>query len=529
MIKKSFRTLVVGAVLAAATLACSIGTGGPQAPLFIAPGGASLPTVVVQVTPAPGGYGSGQEPVSIPEQINPTELVASSAAVQANPVPAETGTPAPPLLYYTQAGDTLPVVAVRFGVDASEISSPDPLPAAALLAPNTLLIIPQRLANTTLSEKVLPDSEVINSPSAANFDVDAFVNQAGGYLSEYREWLGTSQWTSGAEIVERVALENSINPRLLLALLEYQSGWLYGQPANIAQEDYPLGKIDFGRKGLYGQLSWAVNQLSVGFYGWREGLVTEVKFSDGVSARLAPDLNAGTVALQYYLAQVYDTVSWVQALNDGIGLPALYRRMFDNPWARAMEVEPLYPPDLAQPDLILPFLIGQYWSFTGGPHGAWERDGARAALDFAPASTQSGCVPSSSWVAAMAPGLVVRSGGGVIVQDLDGDGFEQTGWNLLYLHVTRIQVEVGDWLDTSDLLGHPSCEGGISTGTHVHIARKYNGEWIPADGPLPFVLSGWEAHAGDDVYLGTLTRNGLTIKSSVYGEGESLIMRRREP
>jgi len=129
----------------------------------------------------------------------------------------------------------------------------------------------------------------------------------------------------------------------------------------------------------------------------------------------------------------------------------------------------------------------------------------------------------------MAPGLVVRSGGGVIVQDLDGDGFEQTGWNILYLHVTRIQVEVGDWLELSDLLGHPSCEGGISTGTHVHVARKYNGEWIPADGPLPFVLSGWEAHAGADVYLGTLTRDGLIIKSSVYGEGESLIIRRREP
>ncbi|HNT25808.1 MAG TPA: hypothetical protein PKM21_15670, partial [Anaerolineales bacterium] len=216
MTKKTFKTLVVGAVLAAATLACSIGAGGPQAPLFIAPGGASLPTVVVQGTPAPGGIGSGQEPASIPEQLNPTELVASSVAL-AEPVAAETGTPAPPLLYYTQAGDTIPVVAVRFGVDASEITSPDPLPAAALLSPNTLLVIPQRLANTTLSEKVLPDSEVINSPSTIGFDVEAFVNQAGGYLSEYREWLGTSQWTTGAEIVERVALENSINPRLLLA------------------------------------------------------------------------------------------------------------------------------------------------------------------------------------------------------------------------------------------------------------------------------------------------------------------------
>jgi murein DD-endopeptidase MepM/ murein hydrolase activator NlpD len=128
----------------------------------------------------------------------------------------------------------------------------------------------------------------------------------------------------------------------------------------------------------------------------------------------------------------------------------------------------------------------------------------------------------------MAPGLIVRSGKGYIIQDLDGDGLEQTGWVLLYLHLVDIKVKVGDWVETSDLLGHPSCEGGVATGTHLHIARKYNGEWIPADGPLPFVLSGWEAHAGADAYIGTLTRGDLTIPSSIYGSGESLIARQSD-
>jgi murein DD-endopeptidase MepM/ murein hydrolase activator NlpD len=434
-----------------------------------------------------------------------------------------------PLLYYTRAGDTLPVVAIRFGVDASEItSSADPLPQTGLLVPNSLLIIPHRLVNTTSSLKIIPDSELIYSPSAIDFDVETFVNQAGGYLSSYREWLGTTQWTSGAEIVQRIALENSINPKLLLALLEYQSGWVFGQPANPLQEDYPMGKVDLESKGLYSQLAWAVNQLSIGYYGWREGWVTDILFLDGVSARLAPDLNAGTVALQYYFAQLYETPGWVGALDQNTGLPALYERMFGDPWIRAMEVEPLYPPNLTQPNLILPFLIGQVWSYTGGPHGAWERDGARAALDFAPGSTESGCVQSDAWVVASAPGLVVRAGHGVVVVDLDGDGKEQTGWNILYLHIADIHVAVGDWVETSDLLGHPSCEGGLATGTHLHIARKYNGEWIPADGPLPFVLSGWTAHAGNEPYQGTLTRGEDTIPSSLYGARESLIMRTRE-
>jgi hypothetical protein len=48
----------------------------------------------------------------------------------------------------------------------------------------------------------------------------------------------------------------------------------------------------------------------------------------------------------------------------------------------------------------------------------------------------------------------------------------------------------------------------------VHIARKYNGEWIPADGPLAFNLSGWVAHYGDEPYKGTLTRFSETVTAS---------------
>ena len=511
--------LALGA-LAFTTLACSIGLLSPDDPIFTPPAdpGAANPTLALIFPtdrPIPTGEGA---PIG-------GGGISGDSSLVVTPLPTLENSDL--LLYDTQAGDTLPVVAIRFAVDPAEISSPlDPLPTNSLLPPHTLLIIPQRLANTTSQQKILPDSELVYSPAAVDFDIETYVNQAGGYLSTYREWLGSTQWTTGAHIVQRVATDNSINPRLLLALLEYQSGWVFGQPANLAQRDYPMGLVDIGRKDLYKQLVWAVNHLSVGYYGWREGLLTDIQFSDGVTARLAPMLNAGTVALQYYLAQIYDTPDWIQALDVVNGLPALYERMYGNPWARALEVEPLYPPDLTQPRLILPFLIGQLWSYTGGPHGAWEHDGARAAIDFAPSSTESGCAESDAWVVAMAPGLIVRTGNGVIVQDLDGDSLEQTGWALLYLHVADQQVKVGDWVESSDLLGHPSCEGGVATGTHVHTARKYNGEWIPADGPMPLVLSGWQAHAGEKPYLGTLTRDGQTIYASVYGSFESRISRK---
>ena len=465
-------------------------------------------------------------------EIVETLIAETTPAPTDNPETLDTPTPTSqpvntaPILYYTQAADTLPVVAVRFGVQPEEITSPDPIPETALLPPNQLLIIPRRLANTTSSQHLIPDSEVVYSPSAIDFDVKTYVEEAGGYLSTYSDWLQTTKTTTGAEIIERVAIENSINPRLLLALLEYQSHWVYGQPANMAEADYPMGLIDLNEKGLYHQLVWAVNQLSIGYYSWREGRLTELQFSGGITAQLAPDLNAGSAALQYYFAQRYDGEQWVQALNSNEGFPALYESMFGSPWIRAQAVEPLYPPGLEQIPMTLPFQVDRLWSFSGGPHGAWEHDGSYAALDFAPASSESGCVESSAWVTASASGLVVRSGNGVVVLDLDGDGYEQTGWALLYLHVSaKKRVPVGTWVDVGHPLGHPSCEGGMATGTHVHIARKYNGEWIAADGPMPFVLSGWQAHAGKEAYLGTLTREGDTIPANTFGSFETNIMR----
>lgn len=431
-----------------------------------------------------------------------------------------------PILYYSQAADTLPVVAVRFGVEPSEITSPDPIPETDFINPGQLLIIPRKLGNTTSAKHLIPDSDVVYSPSAVGFDIEAYINEAGGYLKTYDEWHKSTGSVTGAEVIQRVAVENSINPRLLLSLLEYHSGWVYGVPETLTAKKYPLGFTKSLKTSLYDQLVLAVNQLSIGYYGYREGRMTEINFKDGSTARLAPDINAGTAALQYYFAQHYSGEEWVNALDPETGFPALHEKMFGSPWIRAKTVEPLYPPGITQPPLTLPFSRNWTWSYTGGPHGAWEHDGAYAALDFAPGSMEPGCVESKAWVVASADGLVVRTGPGLVVLDLDGDGYEQTGWVLIYLHVaTEDRIPLDTWVAAGDKLGHPSCEGGFATGTHLHIARKYNGEWVPADGPLPFNLGGWIAHAGDKAYQGTLTRGDVTLTACTCSNYQTFIVR----
>jgi murein DD-endopeptidase MepM/ murein hydrolase activator NlpD len=180
--------------------------------------------------------------------------------------------------------------------------------------------------------------------------------------------------------------------------------------------------------------------------------------------------------------------------------------------------------------MVLPFEPGKLWAYTGGPHGAWEHDGALAAIDFAPSSEKSGCGSSTFWTTAIASGLVVRSDRGIVVTDMDGDGSEQTGWNILYLHISSEArlVKKGDWVNAGDRIGHASCEGGVATGTHVHIARKYNGEWITADGAMPFILSGWTVIAGNEPYLGKLVKGNKVITADIFGSAKSNIVREQD-
>jgi LasA protease len=274
---------------------------------------------------------------------------------------------------------------------------------------------------------------------------------------------------------------------------------------------YPLRRVEAGREGLFRQLNWAANELNYGYYAWRVGGLVSWGFRDNALRLVAPGLNSGTVGVQNFFAQVFGVEAWTKAVSAD-GFPARYRDLFGNPFALAYE--PLVPDDLIQPPLQLPFESSKVWAFTGGPHGAWGSGSAWGALDFAPPAEAEGCNLSNEWVVAAAPGLIVRSEYGAVLEDLDGDGYEGTGWVLFYMHVeARDRVVAGSFVQTGDILGHPSCEGGISNGTHVHLARKYNGEWISADGGLPFILDGWVSSGFGREYDGALTQGEAYVEA----------------
>ena len=483
-------------------------TYDPFSPLngtAIAPASIQNGQIVVS-TGTPHGPAPTRDPVSV-HTSSPDAIPSTPSPDIPHPLPSPRQTED---TYTVQAGDTLGSIAQAYGIRLESLMQANGLNQLSVLSIGQVLTIPPIDTSTDpgSSYKIIPDSELVYGPASINFDIGAFIQQKGGHLASYTQDVN-GETMSGSQIVERIAQNYSVNPRLLLAILEYRSQWVTNpSPSNV---DYPLGFYDDYYAGLNRQLAWAANNLNRGYYLWRVNGLSTLSLSDGSYVPLDPTINAGTAGLQYFLAQYNSRAVWDLDVSQ-FGFSLTYNLLFGNPFD--IQVTTLIPSNLIAPHMQLPFESGQTWSFTGGPHGGWDSGSAWAAIDFAPPGEPAGCVVSDAWVVAVADGVIVRADEGAVIQDLDNDGYEQTGWNVLYMHIeTRDRVLPGTYVFAGERIGHPSCEGGVSNGTHVHLARKYNGEWIPADGNLPFNFEGWISSGNGVEYDGYLTRGGTRLEA----------------
>lgn len=446
-----------------------------------------------------------------PAQENALDM-AAPAAVSSSVPDAALDVGASPAQHIVQWGDTLSQIAARYDVSLAALLAINDLENPDLLEVNQVINLPQVPSAYSLAFRALPDSRLIRSASAQAFDTAAFIRSQPGIIRALNFPVFTRQadgsprpdTLTAAQIVERVSQEYSVDPRILLTFLEYSAGLLSQSDVPQERQLYPfiIPEQSFGldRAGLYNQLSWLADRLNAGYYDWKYRSGTTLEFADGSRLLYHPDLNAGSAAIQYALAQLYDFEEWKQAASEA-GLYAAYTAYFGVP---AADEAPTVPVDLVQPPFSLPFRPGEIWRFTGGFHGGWGRGSAWAALDFTPPDEISYglCYTTGFPTTAIARGRITRRGGGLAVTDLDEDGNEGTGWTILYLHIVDDEsLQLGQIVEAGETLGYAACAGGYSTAAHLHIARRYNGEWIPADcvhcppslTVPPFVMSGWQA------------------------------------
>jgi LasA protease len=485
------------AAIALIFLATSLSACGTNPPVP-QDGSTSTPTAAISTsTPA------GPTPTTIPERprYNPGEVVE----------------------YTAQSGDTVPAIAAHFNTTSEEIYAANTFipESASTMPPGMPMQIPIYFRSFWgTAYKMLPDGLYVNGPASVGFDTASFSVEYNGWLNSIVEYAADNS-RSGAEIIDLIARNYSISPRLLLALSEYLGNSLSQRVLPDSARGAPLGFRSIQYQGLYRQLIFTANQLNQGYYGWREGTLVEFELQDGTIERPDPWQNAATVALQYYFSKIMPVEQYRTAISE-IGFSATYVELFGDPWAGETDH---IPGSLEQPGLLLPLPVGETWAFTGGPHNAWGTGPSFSAMDFAPSTTQKGCYYSDAWTTALADGVIARAEPGFLILDLDMDGDERTGWVIFYLHISgRDLITAGTVVQAGDPLGHPSCEGGSSTGTHIHVARKYNGEWIAADGILPFVMEGWVPVRGANAYLGSMSRFERTITACECATQETLVL-----
>ncbi len=473
----------------------------------LSPTSPSVPSVPTQTLPPTA------------ESAEPTASTISTPHPTATPVPPSP-TPDPPrtntpdlsafgegwatFSYKLQPGDDLGKIAAQYGVTYDQIRAANGFDGGETRYPGQVILVPQKIQRASPPLKLLPDSELVYGPGTIGFDTLASIARyKRGYLYNYSETVN-GESVSGAALVQRAAESYSLNPRLLIALVEYQSGWL--TQAGPAETIYPFGRAEGGTEGLYRQLQWTANALNRGFYGWRDGSLSLLILGDGRRVGLSDGLNAGTTSLQYFFSLTTTADEWEAAVSMD-GFIATYTDLFGDPFTNA--VEPLVSPALTQPELSLPWQGGETWFYSGGPHPSFGPGSSWGAVDFLPPGRESRCEAPGNWVTAVAPGVVARSGDGQLLLDLDQDGFEQTGWVILYLHVAEEgRPEAGAYLNRGDHVGHPSCEGGFAKDAHIHLARKHNGVWLAVDGIAPFVLGDYTVTSSGQEYNGALVSSG---------------------
>ncbi|MDX1616933.1 MAG: LysM peptidoglycan-binding domain-containing protein, partial [Candidatus Promineifilaceae bacterium] len=124
-----------------------------------------------------------------------------------------------------RAGETLTAIASFYGSTVVELVELNQLEDSDQLVVNQVLLVPSRQTLPGSAFKIIPNSELVYGPALIDFDTVKTVAQFGGYLSEYSEEVEQRE-LSGAEVVELIARRFSIGPRLLLAVVEHQSGWV---------------------------------------------------------------------------------------------------------------------------------------------------------------------------------------------------------------------------------------------------------------------------------------------------------------
>ncbi len=300
---------------------------------------------------------------------------------------------------------------------------------------------------------------------------------------------------SFSEVILGQSLYYSINPKVVLALLESQGRLLSTERPSPEQLDWAIGfrGEDEKRKGLTAQIRWAVRQMQ---YGRREfAEYVPLTYADKSTASPPPGMEFS----QYVIARVLAPTTSPEKLPERMqAFLDTYTQLFGDPRTPPTDLPLPSKPFLVRPttrtvqvtsffDHDTPFLSknGSIFTYWGRSETTLSYDG-HDGWDYA--------------VGAPEPALAAADGEVVFAGNAD-DNCATTavvidhgnGYRTLYWHLSATRVQIGQRVTAGEIVGITGASG-CAYGEHLHFGVQYLGRNTDPYGYCGMTPDLWAQH-----------------------------------
>lgn len=316
------------------------------------------------------------------------------------------------------------------------------------------------LAGLALPSVQLPisDQAFLYGPEVEDFDVAKYLARKAPKLR------------AKAELIQHWSGYYSINPQLVLSLAEMQSAVLTApDPTNLQA---PFGTLSQAH-GFDGQLRDVLHRLSVLFYRF------EAQHADNAHRGLANNINGATAALIGVMKPATVTMS---ATEQGLLLSSFvqqFRALFPDDAAGLLTTKVSGTAAVLAPPvnmMQMPWRQGYAWR-SNGAHShtgsGWPLSSIDVAYDW------------PSWGSPTYSVTAAHDGTARVMSRCQIRVSHPNGWATNYYHLDQIQVGDGQWVTANTKLGVYAssraaalCQGGSSTGPHLHFSLLNNGRYV---------------------------------------------------
>ncbi len=336
------------------------------------------------------------------------------------------------------------------------------------------------------------NSLVYSHDEMFNFNIEAFLQTRAPALA------------SQAEAISHWAGYSSISPKVLIALMEQQTGVISRAQKGVPNR--PFGNLSRAN-GFAEQVRDVSHQLATKLYARaaapEAGLLDHAEFGGNLNA----NLSANNPLHALFENRMSIDANIDQSLAD---FAQTYQRLFGSAFNLNNAAASLYAPSLAGPSngvLQFPFPLGANWHVGGAHTTTGSGNYPMSSLDMSQGGGW-GSNQSSVWVSASAGGTFKRH------SSCFAEVVHANGWSTTYYHLMNIKYNTGVTVAKGVQIANPAntqaqalCNGGSSTGPHEHWSLKNNGSYYHLNGVY---LSGWQITATGTSYDTNCTRFYLT-------------------